>query len=136
MFFSLLMFEQRSSLKKMLCTPVVLGETPPLGHVDLLTSRELELGTPQGLDNLGLETVGGSDAHDGLSNTNSGNCSEGLAKSTTHSSLEPVSSGTGQHFVDSDDMEGMQPHANVELIFTTVLHQVLVAANTSGLQGF
>lgn len=33
-------------------------------------------------------------------------------------------------------MEWMQSHSNVELILATELHEVLVAANTSGFQSF
>lgn len=53
-------------------------------------------------------------------------------KTPTHNRRLPISSSTGQHFVDSDDMEWMKPHPDMELIFAAVLHQVLVAANTSG----
>lgn len=46
----------------------------------------------------------------------------------------PIGSGTGQHLVDADHVEGMQTHTDVELVLAAVLHQVLVAANTSGFQ--
>ena len=39
--------------------------------------------------------------------------------------LLPISSGTTQHFVDSDNMEGVNSHSDVEGILTTVLDQVL-----------
>ena len=58
----------------------------------------------------------------------------GLAEGASHSSLEPISSGTGQHFVDPQHVEGVDPHPDVEAILATVLDQVFVAANTSGLQ--
>lgn len=48
----------------------------------------------------------------------------------------PISSGTGQHLVDADHVEGVQTHTDVELVLSAVLHHVLVAANTSSLQGF
>lgn len=47
----------------------------------------------------------------------------------------PISSGAGQHFVDANNVEGMESHPNVELIFAGVLHHVLVGANTSCLEG-
>lgn len=37
----------------------------------------------------------------------------------------PISSSTTQHFVDADDMEGVNSHSNVEGILTTILDQVL-----------
>ena len=42
--------------------------------------------------------------------------------------------GTAQHFVDSEDVEGMDSHSDVETILTTVLDEVFVAADTSSLQ--
>lgn len=47
----------------------------------------------------------------------------------------PIGSGTGQHLVDADNVERVQTHADVELVLAAVLHHVLVAANTSSLQG-
>lgn len=46
----------------------------------------------------------------------------------------PISSSARQHLVDSDDVEGMEPHADVELVLTAILDEVLVTANTSGFQ--
>merc|ERR1719230_330393 len=58
-----------------------------------------------------------------------------LAKSSSHSSLESISSSTRQHFVDPKNVEGVHAHPNVELVLAAVLHQILVAADTGGLQG-
>lgn len=48
----------------------------------------------------------------------------------------PIGSGTGQHFIDANDVEWMNSHADVELIFSAELHQVLVAANATSFQSF
>jgi len=64
------------------------------------------------------------------------NGSLGFAEGTSHSSLEPISSGTRQHFVDADHMEGVNTHPDVECILTAVLHQVFVGANATGFEGF
>merc|ERR1719233_2287906 len=58
-----------------------------------------------------------------------------LAKSSSHSSLEPISSCARQHFVDPEHMEGVHAYPDVELILAAVLHEVLVAADTGSLQG-
>ena len=50
---------------------------------------------------------------------------------STHS---PIGSGAGQHFVDAHDVEGVWSDPQVEGILTTVLHQILVGADTSGFQ--
>lgn len=46
----------------------------------------------------------------------------------------PVGSSAGQHLVDADDVEGVQTHADVEAVFATGLHHILVGTDTSGLQ--
>jgi hypothetical protein len=65
------------------------------------------------------------DGDEGLADVNTGNGAKGLAESASHSSLEPISSRTGQHFVDSEHMEGVDTNADVELILGSVLHHVL-----------
>ena len=60
-----------------------------------------------------------------MSNANAGNGTLGFAKSTPHSGLEPISSGTGQHFVDPEYVERMNADTDVELILGGVLNHVL-----------
>ena len=57
----------------------------------LLTTRELEFGSPQGLNGSSLVVFLASHRHNGLSNMDTGNCALWLSKSTSHSSLEPRS---------------------------------------------
>lgn len=57
-------------------------------------------------------------------------------KSDSRNRPLPISPSTGQHFVDSDDVEGMQTHADVETIFTAGLHHVLVSTDTGRLQSY
>lgn len=78
----------------------------------------------------------GTDGHDDLANVDPGYCALGLSKGTPHTCLQPVRSSTGQHLVDADDMEGMEPHSDVKTIFATAFHHVFVGTNTSSLQGF
>src|SRR5271170_4449367 len=59
-----------------------------------------------------------------------------LSESTSHTGLETISSGTGQHFVNSDDVVWMASHSHVESILTTNLRKVFVGANTTGFKGF
>jgi len=72
--------------------------------------------------------------HDGLSNTHPRNGSLWLSESPPHPSLEPISSGTRQHFVNPNNVEGMEAHPYVELILPCRLDEVLVGTNTSCLQ--
>ena len=68
---------------------------------------------------------------EGLADVNAGNGAQGLAESTSHSGLEPISSGAGQHFVDAEDMEGVDANADVELVLGRVLHHVLKREHNS-----
>merc|ERR1719234_1326007 len=114
---------------------VPLGEAELLADEDLLPAGELELAPPQGFNNLILELVVAPDREKDLSNPDPSCCSVGLAISTPHSSLEPISSGTGQHFVDPQHVEWMDSHPDVEAFLAAVFHKVLVAADPSCLKG-
>lgn len=54
----------------------------------LLTAGELELGTPEGLDDTRLVPIAGPHTHDRLANVHSGDSSLRLAERTSHPSLE------------------------------------------------
>merc|ERR1719180_584228 len=114
---------------------VPLREAELLADEDLLPAGELELAPPQGFDDFVLELVVAPDREKDLSNPDPGCGAVGLAISTPHSSLEPISSGTGQHFVDPKHVERMDSHSDVEAFLATVLDKVLVAANPSCLKG-
>ncbi len=97
----------------------------------MLATGELELGTTEGLENGGLVTVVGPDAHDDLTDLDTSDGSLRLSESTTHPGLEPISSGARQHLVDADDVERMESHTNVELVLAAVLDQVLSGKSIS-----
>ena len=78
----------------------------------------------------------GADGHDDLTNVDSGHRTLGLSKGTSHTCLKPVSTSTGQHLVDADDMEWMESYSDVKAIFAATFHHVLVGTNSGGLQGF
>lgn len=102
----------------------------------LLASGELELGSAESLDNVLLVAGFGADRHDHLTNSNTGHGAQGFTESTPHPCLEPVSPSAGQHLVDTDDMEGVQTDPDVETVFSTSLHHVLVGTDTGCLQSF
>ncbi|ELK30739.1 Calcium-binding mitochondrial carrier protein SCaMC-1 [Myotis davidii] len=56
----------------------------------------------------------GADGHDDMANMDPGHCALGLSRGTPHACLEPVSSSTGQHLVDVDDVGGVEPHSEVK----------------------
>merc|ERR1712168_1299667 len=111
-------------------------ETPLLRGEDLLATGELELRTSQGFHCCGFVVVLTTNGHEGLADVDTSNGSLGFSIGTSHSSLEPISSGTRQHFVDADDVEGMDTHTDVEGILACNLGHVLVGTNTRSLQSF
>ena len=58
-----------------------------------------------------------------------------LSPGTAHSSLKPIGSGAGQHLVDADDVEGVDTDTEMERVLARGLDDVLVGANTGGLEG-
>ena len=80
------------------------------------------------------ELVVSPDGDEDLSNLDPGGGAVGLAEGASHSGLEPVSSGTGQHFVDAENVEGVDSDSDVEPILAAVLDEILVAADAPGLQ--
>ena len=57
-----------------------------------------------------------------------------LSPSTSHTLLQPIGTGARQHFVDSDDVEGVHSDSHVEGLLSGGLHDVLVGANSGSLE--
>jgi hypothetical protein len=79
--------------------------------------------------------VTSAEAHDDLANVDTGNSAVGLAKGTTHTSLQSIGTGARQHLVDTDNVEGVGADTKVETLLAGVLDEVLVGADTGGLKG-
>merc|ERR1711982_274777 len=69
------------------------SESPFAGHDQLLTTRELEFGSSEGLDDVGLVLIFATHANHSLADVHTRDQSLGLAKSSSHSGLEPISAG-------------------------------------------
>ncbi len=82
-----------------------------------------------------LTGVTSADAHDDLTDVDTGNGSVGLAPGTTHTSLQSIGTGARQHLVDTDDVVGVSANAEVETFLSGKLDEVLVGADTGGLEG-
>lgn len=111
------------------------GETPVLGDNDLLATGELVLGAAEGLEGGGAVRVTSAHTHDDLTDVDTGDSAVGLAPGTTHTSLQSIGTGARQHLVDTDDVEGVSADAQVETLLSGNLDEVLVGANTGGLEG-
>ena len=79
--------------------------------------------------------VASADAHDDLADVDTGDSAVGLAPGTTHTGLQSIGTGTRQHLVDTDDVEGVGADTQVETLLAGVLDEVLVGADTGGLEG-
>ena len=112
------------------------GESPVARHRDLLSAGELELGSSQGFDDIVFVLLLGPDRNQGLSNVHSGHSSQRFAERTSHTGLKSISTGTAQHLIDPQHVERVDSHSDVKRVFAACLHQVLVGADTSGLQSF
>jgi hypothetical protein len=102
------------------------SETPVLGNNDLLATRELVHRTAESLD--GGRTVGvtSTDGHQDLTNVHTSHGAVGLAESTTHTGLETIGTGAGQHLVDTDDMVGVSTDTEMETFLSGDLDKVPV----------
>ena len=100
-----------------------------------MTTRKLELSAAKGLLSMVAVTVLATDRKQDLPDSNTGTSSLGLSKSTPHSSLEPISPSTRKHLVNTQNMEGVHPHSQMESILAGVLGHVLVASDTGSFQG-
>jgi len=110
------------------------GEAPVLGDDDLLSARELVLGSSESLKSVPAVGVTGTQAHDDLADVDTGDGSVGLAPSTTHTSLQSIGTGAGQHLVDADDVVRVGTDTQVETFLSGVLDHVLVGADTGGFE--
>ena len=82
-----------------------------------------------------LTGVTGANAQDDLADVDTGNGSVGLAPGTTHTSLQSIGTGARQHLVDTDDVVRVGADAEMETFLSGKLDEVLVGADTSGLEG-
>jgi len=121
-------------LQLLVVGPVEGSETPLLGDDDLLPSGELVPGTTESLHDDGLVRVLATDRHDDLTDADTSGGTDRLAVGATHTLLKPIGSGTGQHLVDPEDVEGVDTDTQVERVLSGGLDDVLVGADTGGFQ--
>lgn len=74
------------------------------------------------------------DGEQNLADVDAGDGAVGLAVGATHSGLQSIGTGARQHLVDADDVVRVGAHAHVETFLAGNLHQVLVGADTGGLE--
>lgn len=104
--------------------PSEWGEAPVLADNDLLATGELVHGAAEGLNGGGTVGITGANAEEDLANVDTSNDAVGLTEGATHTGLESIGSGTRQHLVDTDDVEGVGADAEVETLLTGDLDEV------------
>jgi len=78
--------------------------------------------------------VASADRHDDLANVDTGDGAVGLAPGTTHTGLQSIGTSARQHLVDADDVVRVDADAEMESFLSSNLDEVLVGANTGGLE--
>ncbi|RUP52064.1 hypothetical protein BC936DRAFT_142281 [Jimgerdemannia flammicorona] len=62
-------------------------------------------------------------------------CVQAYACAIKKKKYKPIGASTGQHLIDTDDVEGMHANTHVEGILARDLGDVFVAANAAGFEG-
>lgn len=108
------------------------GETPFLRDHNTLLAGEFILGSSQGFHGTLDVVLGGSDGVEGLADFDTGALLVGLTEGTSHTALETIGTGAGQHLVDTDNVPGVHAASHVEGFLTAVLDHVFVGGHTGG----
>lgn len=75
-----------------------------------------------------------SDGIQRLSDFDSGTLLHGFTEGSSHTGLKSIGSGTGQHFVDSDNVPRVNTASHVEGVLTCLLGHVFIGGNTGCFQ--
>ena len=113
-----------------------LGETVLSGDEDLLSARELELGSSEGLFGVFNMFKVASEGHQDLSDGDSCRLTKSFTEGTSHTLLESICSSARKHFVDSNHMPWMNSDSHMEVLLAAIDSHVLVAGNSSSLESF
>ena len=79
--------------------------------------------------------VTGTERHQNLADVDTVDSAVGLTPGTTHTSLQSIGTSARQHLVDTDDVVRVGTDTEMETLLSGELDEVLVGANTGGLEG-
>lgn len=96
---------------------------------------DLVLGATESLENDGLVRVLATDGEDDLTNVDTGDLSDGGTPGSTHTGRQPIGTSARERLVGTDDVVGVATNPQVERVLAGGLDDVLVGANTGGLEG-
>ena len=114
----------------------VLREPELVAHNDFLLARELVLGSSQGLHGMLHGVLLASHREQRLPNVHSGHLTNRLAVGTSHTRLQSICSGAGQHLVDSETVPRVDSDSQVEGVLSCEFNQIFVARNTACFKRF
>jgi hypothetical protein len=115
---------------------LVWSETPVTTSHNLLSTCKLVLGTAESLSCYSSMIVLAADGEENLANADTSAGAVRFSVSATHTSLKSISTGTGKHFVDTEDVVWVDTNTQVEEILSCKLCAIFVGSDTGGLQGF
>ena len=113
----------------------VLGETELDAGSNLLSARELEHRSSEGLLGVLNVVLLNSDGHDNGADVNTGGSAVGLTPSLSHTGRKSISAGARELLVDSENVPRVHSHSHVERVLTSLGLHVLVRGNTGGFKG-
>jgi len=113
-----------------------VAKAPILAGDDLLTSRELELGSLESFNCVLGVGVLATNGEQNLANGDAGTEASGLAKGTSHAGLQPIGSGTAEHLIDPENVEGVRANSQMEAILPSKLGHVLVGTDAGCFESF
>jgi len=114
----------------------VLGEAPPGTLEDLLASGKLEFSPTDGLDDVRLCVILGTNAQKDLTNVDTGGHTNGLTIGVTHSRRQPIGTGARKHLIGSQHMKWVGTDADVVSVLSDCFGKMLVDGNAGCLQSF
>jgi hypothetical protein len=115
---------------------VHIRKAPLFRNDNFLATGELVTSTSQSfLDNVRVRLFASHGQQD-LSDVDTSDGTIRLAPGAAHTSLKPISTSTGQHLVDPDNMERVDADSQVERIFSGSLGDVFIAADSGRFKSF
>ena len=112
----------------------VLGEAVLSGNEDVLATRELPGGTKESLLGVLNVLLLGSNGHKHLTNAHTSGLAESLSVGMSHTLLESISSSTGKHLVNTNDVPWVDSDSKMERELTAVDLHVLVGSKTGSFE--
>jgi len=112
------------------------SKAPVFGGVDLLSAGELHFGPSERFESVGFVGFFAPDGHERVADFDSGDEAVGFTISTSHTSLEPISTSAGQHFINPSNVIRMSSNPQMKRLFTALfaiylLAEILAASRAS-----